>query len=125
MSRVTRRRFLRQTVAGSAAVAFPAILSMSKSRLASRKFNVLFVMSDDMRVELACYSSMFHAQTPNLDVLAKSGVRFDRNYCQFPLCDPSRTSLLTGRPPTKTGVLGNRIAFRGIHSDWITLPHCF
>lgn len=125
MNRVTRRRFLRQTVAGSAAVAFPAILAMSKSRLATRKFNVLFVMSDDMRVELTCYGSMFHARTPNLDALAESGVRFDRNYCQFPLCDPSRTSLLTGRPTTKTGVLGNRIPFRDIHPDWTTLPQLF
>src|SRR5215472_8133969 len=115
MSRITRRKFLRQTALGTAGAAFPLILSATKSRPATRKFNVLFLMSDDMRVELGCYGSMFHAKTPNLDALAKSGVRFDRNYCQFPLCNPSRTSLLTGRPPRKTGVLGNRIAFRGIH----------
>lgn len=82
-------------------------------------------MSDDCRVELGCYGSMFHAKTPNLDALAKSGVRFDRNYCQFPLCNPSRSSLLTARPPTKTGVLGNRTAFRDSHPDWISLPQLF
>src|SRR5215471_15795752 len=125
MSRITRRKFLRQTAMGTAGAAFPLILSATKSRPATRKFNVLFLMSDDMRVELGCYGSMFHAKTPNLDALAKSGVRFDRNYCQFPLCDPSRTSLLTGRPPTKTGVLGNRIPFRDIHPDWTTLPQLF
>ena len=82
-------------------------------------------MSDDMRVELGCYGSMFDAKTPNLDALAKSGVRFDRNYCQFPLCNPSRASLLTGRNPTKTSVLGNRTDFRNAHPDWTTLPQLF
>ena len=91
----------------------------------TRKPNVLFLMSDDMRVELGCYGSRFHAETPHLDALAKSGVRFDRNYCQFPLCNPSRSSLFTGRYPTTTGVLGNRTAFRDAHPDWISLPQLF
>ena len=86
---------------------------------------MLFIMSDDMRVELGCYGSMFQARTPHLDALARSGVRFDRNYCQFPLCNPSRASLLTGRPPTRTSVLGNRTDFRTAHPDWITLPQLF
>lgn len=124
MRRTTRRQFLYRTTLGTATMAFPAILRGQKPP-ATPKFNVLFIMSDDMRVELGCYSSRFHAQTPNLDGLAKSGVRFDRNYCQFPLCNPSRSSLLTGRPPTKTGVLGNRTAFRDIHPDWTSLPQLF
>lgn len=107
----------------AAAVAFPNILRAQKTSLP--KPNVLFLMSDDLRVELGCYGSRFHAKTPNLDALAKSGVRFDRNYCQFPLCNPSRASLLTGRNPTKTGVLGNRTDFRVAHPDWISLPQLF
>ena len=113
-NRWTRRDFL-GTVAGAAAAAsLPGVLRAAISKPA-RKLNVLFLMSDDMRVELGCYGSMFHAKTPNLDALAKSGVRFDRNYCQFPLCNPSRASLLTGRNPTRTSVLGNRTDFRAAH----------
>ncbi len=120
----TLRDFL-ETVAGAAAAAsLPGVMRAEDSQPA-RKPNVLFIMSDDMRVEIGCYGSRFGAKTPNLDALAKSGVRFDRNYCQFPLCNPSRASLLTGRNPTKTSVLGNRTDFRTAHPDWTTLPQLF
>ena len=125
MSRITRRRFLGQVAGTAVAASLPNLVFSQSTPSPRRKFNVLFLMSDDMRVELGCYGSMFHARTPNLDALAKAGVRFDRNYCQFPLCNPSRASLLTGRPPTKTGVLGNRTDFRSIHSDWTSLPQLF
>src|ERR1035437_1542433 len=125
MSRITRRRFLGQVAGTAAAASLPNLVFSQSTPSPRRKFNVLFLMSDDMRVELGCYGSMFHARTPNLDALSKAGVRFDRNYCQFPLCNPSRASLLTGRSPTKTGVLGNRTDFRNIHPDWTSLPQLF
>ncbi len=108
----------------TAAVSLPAVVQ-ADSATPVRRPNVLFIMADDMRVELGCYGSRFHAKTPNLDALAKSGVRFDRNYCQFPLCNPSRASLLTGRTPAHTGVLGNRTQFRDRHPDWKSLPQLF
>jgi iduronate 2-sulfatase len=121
--KISRRKVLGTAVAASAAISFPAVLRGAEDK--SRKPNVLFLMADDMRVELGCYASRFNAQTPNIDALAKSGVRFDRNYCQFPLCNPSRASLLTGRKPSSTGVLGNRTDFRKEHPDWKTLPQLF
>lgn len=87
----------------------------------SRRPNVLFLMSDDLRNELGCYGSKL-AKTPNLDRLAKEGVRFDRAYCQFPLCNPSRTSMLTGRHPGTTGVIGNRTWYGTAHPEVVSLP---
>ncbi len=125
MPQQTRRAFLGSIAAAGVAAAISGTGRGQSAAAPKRKPNVLFIMSDDMRPELGCYASAFDARTPNLDALAKAGVRFDRNYCQFPLCNPSRVSMLTGRNPTKTSVLGNRTDFRVAHPDWTTLPQLF
>ena len=138
-STTTRRTFLTKAAGAALATTLPAAAqnaappkpaATAKSpAVAKRKrpLNVLFLMSDDMRPELACYASRFNAHSPNIDRLASQGVRFDRNYCQFPLCGPSRSSLFTAHLPRETGVLGN--AQDGgapvKHPDWWTIPRLF
>ena len=87
------------------------------------RFNVLFIISDDLRAELSCYGGL--AETPNLDRLASTGVRFDRAYAQYPLCNPSRSFMLNSRRPTETGVLGNRTWFGDLHPEFVSLPRWF
>jgi len=129
----SRRSFLTKAAGVALATALPAAAQSTapvaeKTPAAAKRkrpLNVLFFMSDDMRTELACYNSRFNAHSPNIDKLASQGVRFDRNYCQFPLCNPSRSSLFTGHPPRLTNVLGNSNAVVKEHPEWVTLPRHF
>ena len=101
-----------------------ATVDVSAQPRRSGKLNVLLIISDDLRTEVGSYGSPL-AKTPNIDALASAGVRFERAYAQFPLCNPSRVAMLTGRRPGVTGVLGNRTDFRVAHPNWITLPQLF
>jgi iduronate 2-sulfatase len=86
--------------------------------------NVLFMISDDLNNSLGCYGHPL-VKTPNLDKLAARGVRFERSYCQFPLCGPSRNSLLTGLYPNSTGILANSQIFRQTIPSAISMPQAF
>src|ERR1051325_3962527 len=87
------------------------------------RLNVLFIMADDFRAELASYGSSAH--TPNLDRLARRGMQFDRAYAQQAVCNPSRSSMLTGRRPDTLGLYVNGTHFRELKPDVTTLPLWF
>lgn len=85
--------------------------------------NVLLIISDDLRDTVGCYGNAA-VKTPNLDRLAARGVRFERAYAQYPVCNPSRTSFLTGLRCEQTKLVANTTMFRALLPDVVTLPQC-
>ncbi|MBX3440194.1 MAG: sulfatase [Planctomycetaceae bacterium] len=86
--------------------------------------NVLLILVDDLRTNLGCYGDPL-VRTPHVDRLAAKGVRFERAYCQYPLCNPSRSSLLTGLRPDAVRVDSNGDRWRDAVPDAVTLPKLF
>jgi arylsulfatase A-like enzyme len=97
-----RQRFTRLIAAGIA-----AILLLTSAVTAADKPNVLFIAVDDLNDWLGCLGGHPQAKTPNMDALAKRGVNFTRAYCASPVCNPSRTALMTGLRSSSSGVYGN------------------
>ncbi|ANH83575.1 hypothetical protein A8C56_23685 [Niabella ginsenosidivorans] len=89
-----------------------------------KKMNVLFIIADDLNCDLGAYGH-YLVKTPNIDRLAKQGLLFTNTFCNFPLCGPSRGSILTGLYPDQTGHYNLRDYIRQHVPDVVTLPQNF
>jgi iduronate 2-sulfatase len=82
-----------------------AFLAFWGQALAQRP-NIVLIISDDLNTRIGPYMDI-DKHTPSLDRLASQGIRFTRAYCQYPLCGPSRASLMSGLHPETNGILKN------------------
>ena len=97
-------------------------LHSSLADAADSKPNVLFIAIDDLR-DWVGFLGDTQTKTPNMDRLAGRGMKFTRSYCAAPVCNPSRTALLTGMRPGATGVYNNNIDWREVvPGNIVTLP---
>ena len=110
---LTRRAFLASALGAGAAGA------------QNKRPNVLSISVDDMNDWVGCLMGYPGVKTPNIDALARRGALFSDAHCTSPLCNPSRTALLTGKRPGTTGVYKNDQYWRPAHPDIVTLPMYF
>lgn len=102
-------------------IAFLACLASPLRAAVQPRPNVLLIISDDLRDTVGCYGNAA-VRTPNLDRLAARGVLFQRAYAQYPVCNPSRTSFMTGLRCEQTGVVENTTMFRRRLPEIVTMP---
>ncbi len=112
---------------GLGASAQPLAAADKPARRAGGKPNVLFIAIDDQNDWIGYLGGHPNALTPNIDALAARGTAFTNAHCQSPLCNPSRTSLMTGRRPSSTGIYGLSPWFRKVEElkGLVTLPQHF
>ena len=87
--------------------------------------NVLFISVDDLNDWIGCLGGNPQSQTPNIDRLAASGTLFTNAHCTAPACNPSRTAIMTGISPHKSGLYDNRQKMREILPDAELIPKYF
>lgn len=113
---MTRLIVFLSAVAVAAAVHGPARAADAKGP------NVLFIAADDLNDWVGCLGGHPQTRTPNLDRLAKSGVLFTNAHCAAPSCNPSRTAIMTGVSPAKSGLYTNTQRMRDVLPDAKLLP---
>lgn len=107
-----------------ASVAVILCLALISDASAARRPNVLMIVVDDLNCDLGCYGHDL-VQSPNIDRLAAGGLLLEKAYCQNPVCNPSRSSFMTGRYPETTRIVSNAGHFREHLPDVTTLTQHF
>ncbi len=99
-------------------------LSLQAQTAPTKKPNVLLIISDDWNNYMSCYGHP-EVKTPNMERLAKHAIQFDHAYCQYPLCNPSRTSFMSGLRPATTKIIINDAPPRTYLKDIVFIPEYF
>lgn len=100
------------------------LASLHAANAQPAKPNVLLIMADDLR-DFGGAFTRGNVKTPNLDRLRARGTTFERAFVQYPVCNPSRTSMMTGLRAEQTGIVGNDILLRDRLPDIVTMPQLF
>jgi arylsulfatase A-like enzyme len=103
---ISRRDFVKSTALSAGALAAAGPLAARENRGDRQRPNVVYIMSDQQHWQAMGSVDPFF-DTPHLDAFAGDAARFERAFCTTPQCSPSRSSMLTGLYPSKTGVMGN------------------
>jgi arylsulfatase A-like enzyme len=108
-------------------IIFSTLILSQAALFAAPPKNVLLIGIDDLNDWVGCLGGHPQVQTPHIDRLAADGTLFSNAHCQAPVCNPSRTSLVTGLRPTTTGVYGLAPWFRSVEElrDLVSLPQAF
>jgi iduronate 2-sulfatase len=115
---------MKTTLALLTALLLASVPTMLAVDAPKQKRNVLFVVFDDLNNRLGCYGDPV-AKSPNLDRLAARGTLFTRNFCQQPICGPSRASFMSGRRPDSLGITSMTKYLYDLHPDAVTIPQWF
>src|SRR4051812_155874 len=89
------------------ALLLPVIPTIAQQK-AQKKPNIIFIVADDLGYgNLSCYNPTAKVRTPNIDRIAKEGLRFTRFYSGSTVCAPSRCALMTGKDMGHAYIRGN------------------
>jgi arylsulfatase A-like enzyme len=125
MEHLTRRNFLSKLGWGIAGLSLAGCHDQILKSTVQSKPNVLFIAVDDLNDWIGCLGGHPQVKTPNIDRLAADGVLFTNAHCTAPACNPSRTAIMTGISPHKSGLYSNRQKMREVLPDAELIPKYF
>jgi len=123
---MNRREFLKAMGLGAAAVGLgrAAFGEAAHGRKGGKRLNVLWISCEDTSPDLGCYGDEY-ADTPNLDRLAKQGRRYTHAFVPYPVCSPTRSSIITGMYPSTIGSMHMRTGMKGYQTVPPPAVRCF
>ena len=125
MEHLTRRNFLSKIGLGITGLSLAGCHDQTLKSTVQGKSNVLFIAVDDLNDWIGCLGGHPQVKTPNIDRLAASGVLFTNAHCTAPACNPSRSAIMTGISPHKSGIYSNAQKMREVLPDADLMPKYF